>query len=152
MAPPLLLDNFCKRPIAQGWRCKRYTLDAPFCYLAVIQLIQQAQGAQAGHCSAQGVPCSTLLLPLRSRRRTAACQLLPCNQGYSGSQSRNMISRIVPGEADLMEHTAQNKAFALQPGVPVQQLHWHLLRSRKESLMSGSQLLHMPTCMSVLTP
>ena len=51
-----------------------------------------------------------------------------------------------------MEHTAQNKALALQPGVSVQQLHWHLLRSREESLMSGSQLLHMPTCMSVLTP
>ena len=51
-----------------------------------------------------------------------------------------------------MEYTAQNKAFALQPGVPVQQLHWHLLRSREESLMSGSQLLHMSPCMLMLTP
>ena len=59
---------------------------------------------------------------------------------------------MAPGEPDLMEHTAQNKVFALQPGISVQQLYWHLLRSCKESLMSGSELLHTSICMSVFTP
>ena len=64
MAPALLKDKRRQGCIAKSRRSERHTLHTTLRCFTAVQLMQQAQGAQLGHCSTQRMPCNTRSAPI----------------------------------------------------------------------------------------